>query len=86
MRERKIINVNTLQLFNSLTECAKFYGCSIENIHFKCRRRDWAELRYKTVKNSFDLAYYDEWIDYPDYEKKKLCVFNNVDFFSMVSY
>lgn len=72
MKKRKIINIETLEVFNSLTDVAKKYNCFpsavFNNIVFN----------YKTKGNRFE--YFDEWTFWTSKEKEKFTKRNNIFF------
>lgn len=73
---KPIINVETLQVFNNLTECAKTFKTSATSIHRALYRG--GKVRH------FQLEYLEDWLQWDPEVKSSFCLWGNVDFLNIV--
>ena len=70
--KRRIINVYTLEVFESMGEAARRYGVSRVSIH------DSVNVGFK-IKDQI-LAYFEEWLHWKPEDKEKYSRRNNIYF------
>ena len=71
-KKRKIIDLETLEVYESVHDCARKLGCSAPNVvhNILPRRKVMGKL----------LDYYDDWLNMTDREKEEYCYKNNIFF------
>lgn len=72
-KKRKIINIYTLEVFDSMVEAAKKIGVSKVSI--------FETIHYKVMAKGTRFEYFDEWIQWPPQEKEKFSKRNNIYFY-----
>ncbi len=72
-KKKKIINIYTLEVFDSMTEAAKEIGVSKVSI--------FETIHYKVKAKGTRFEYLDEWIQWPPQEKEKFSKRNNIYFY-----
>lgn len=68
-----IINVETLQVYDNLSECAKSLQTSATSIH--------RALKYGRKVKHFQLEYLQDWLQWEPEVKEKFCIWGNVGFY-----
>ena len=69
-----IINIETLQVFNSLTDCAKAMQTSVASIHRALKNG-------RKVKH-FKIEYLEDWLQWEPEVKERYCRWGNVGFYT----